>query len=106
MTAAIMSFQAIDHPHKMMILGSMMELGDYTKAEHFKVASLASAMANTKTIYVGDYFKEAAGKFGAQWYPDADMLSEDFRTNPPKDILCLIKGSRAMRLERLIAVLK
>ncbi len=102
MTSSINSFASIAHPCKFMILGSMMELGEYSVAEHLEIAKRASSLTNTTTIFVGELFRDAADKYYKQWYPDVELLTKAFSKQLLQNALILIKGSRAMRLERLL----
>jgi UDP-N-acetylmuramoyl-tripeptide--D-alanyl-D-alanine ligase len=101
-SAAIQSFAEVPHSHKVMILGAMLELGEYALAEHLEVARLASEISDTTTICIGEEFKSAASRFRLQWYPDVSALVRKFSQTLPRDTLFLVKGSRAMRLELLL----
>jgi UDP-N-acetylmuramoyl-tripeptide--D-alanyl-D-alanine ligase len=103
MSSAIESFASILHPNKLMILGAMMELGEYAMPEHFEIARLASTVANTTTIFVGNLFREPAEKLHQQWYSDVEALTRAISQHLPQNALILVKGSRSLHLESLLA---
>ena len=53
MTEALKNFATIVAANKVVILGEMMELGDYAKAEHEKIAALVKGMSLEKRIFTG-----------------------------------------------------
>lgn len=85
---------------KIVILGSMKELGNYTYKEHKKLAKLAEGFGFEEIILFGEEFKDII--------PSKGISTDSFNTliNYLQSIelhhsLILIKGSRANRLERL-----
>lgn len=92
------------------ILGDMLELGDHTRAEHRDIGRLLSERTDLDVIVlVGPSMKAAAEVLGARaaWVPDMDErhapeVAGDLRAG---DVV-LLKGSRRMRLERLVVALK
>jgi UDP-N-acetylmuramoyl-tripeptide--D-alanyl-D-alanine ligase len=106
MASAIESLSSVKHPKKMMILGAMMELGTYSANEHMAIAGMAADMTGVTTTLIGEPFREPAKKFGMSWYQDVDALISTIKENKPENTLILIKGSRAMQLERLLAAFK
>ncbi|HLF62437.1 MAG TPA: UDP-N-acetylmuramoyl-tripeptide--D-alanyl-D-alanine ligase [Saprospiraceae bacterium] len=102
MISAIKSFASIKHPCKFMILGAMMELGEYSASEHLEIARLAAGAKETTTIFIGVQFKIAADYFHMQWYAQVEDLIRALSHDLPEEALILIKGSRAMHLESLL----
>lgn len=85
---------------KSVILGDMLELGDYTAAAHHEVVDLLSGLSLNEAFLVGRHFTAAGG--GAYLtFPDADALRSHLAKHPLHDRLILIKGSRGMHLEQL-----
>jgi UDP-N-acetylmuramoyl-tripeptide--D-alanyl-D-alanine ligase len=103
MAAAIRSFGAMTHPHKVMILGAMMELGEYSDAEHSNILGLAISMKESRVICVGDAFRKLASAAGLEWFADAHLLGAALKDEQLEDALILVKGSRAMQLEGVLA---
>lgn len=99
MRAALENFYAIDANPKMVILGEMRELGDYSKAEHKKIVEWCLAQ-NIPAILIGKEFYQH--KEPTLHYFETLEKAQDFIIeNPIKNHFILIKGSRGVHLERL-----
>ncbi len=104
MKAALDNFALISHPHKMVILGEMRELGLASAAEHQKVAEQALGMGCEEVWFVGEEFQ--AYSEGALWFPDVDAVKTAIEGgNRPTGRLILIKGSNGTKLFQLPALL-
>ncbi len=103
MHVALRSFANMPQTPKLIVLGAMMELGKYTHEAHQEVAAQAIAIKNASVMFIGDAFREVAQEYGVPWYPNTEALAGLFGTQPPKHTLILLKGSRAMHLESLLA---
>ncbi|MDX1350987.1 MAG: UDP-N-acetylmuramoyl-tripeptide--D-alanyl-D-alanine ligase [Putridiphycobacter sp.] len=102
MQSAITSFAAIDATDKMMILGDMLELGDIKEAEHRAVITEIDRL-NIETIFVGAIFK-AIEPMQTHYATVEEMVGkENLASIKGKTIL--LKGSRGIRLEKLIELL-
>lgn len=100
MKAALDNFALIQHPHKMLILGEMRELGLASAAEHQKIASQALSMGCEGVWLVGEEFQAYAE--GALWFPDVDAVKTSIEGgNRPTGRLILIKGSNGTKLFQL-----
>ncbi|MEL7585590.1 MAG: UDP-N-acetylmuramoyl-tripeptide--D-alanyl-D-alanine ligase [Prolixibacteraceae bacterium] len=102
MTAALKNFAGIVHPKKTLILGDMLELGDHAAEEHQKIADLVRQENFMQIYLVGHHFAAVdagtAGKFA-----DSELLAGYLAKQPPlADHLILIKGSRGIRLEKIL----
>lgn len=99
MQAALENFRAIDTTPKMVILGEMRELGDYSKIEHKKIIEWCIAQ-NIPAILIGKEFYQH--KEPTLQYFETLEKAQDFITeNPIKNHFILIKGSHGVHLERL-----
>ena len=87
------------------VLGDMFELGDHAAPGHDEVTRAAVDVADDVTL-VGDAFAAAATRLGlaARVLPalDASDLTSIVDTWRDGDVV-LVKGSRGMRMERVIA---
>lgn len=104
MAAALQNFEAITHPCKVVILGDMFELGEYTQPEHLNIWKLATQGDFHQRFFVGDYFSGALGQ-QAEVFKDKTQLKEFLKAHPIQDALVLIKGSRSVGLEELVQYL-
>jgi UDP-N-acetylmuramoyl-tripeptide--D-alanyl-D-alanine ligase len=86
------------------ILGDMLELGEYSQVEHSKIVEFVENQKLDCIVYVGENFKKALGdkinKF--RWFPDSEKTREWFRTQDFKDYTFLLKGSRGMKIEKIL----
>lgn len=94
---------------KIAVLGDMLELGVNTEAEHYKIGRIAAEKADMLFAYGptsermlnGAITGGMAGK--ARAFTDRDRLVQILKlTAQPGDVL-LFKGSRGMRMERILA---
>lgn len=99
---AILNFARIPVPHKVAILGDMLELGEYAAEEHQKIAALAADQGFDYVVLTGPLFADAAQQLGLLHFPDVETLSEWFRTKVFEGVHFLIKGSRGMKMEQLL----
>ena len=89
-----------------LVIGDMKELGDDAEDLHREVGASARASGVDRLFALGDLSKFCVAGFGtgAAWYSNideliADVSSADSSTN------VLVKGSRSMRMERVVAAL-
>ena len=104
MRAALDNFALISHPHKMLILGEMRELGAVSAEEHQKVAAQALSLGAEAVWFVGEEFQPYSE--GAQWFPDVEAVRTALSGGAkPAERLILIKGSNGTKLFQLPALL-
>ena len=103
MIAAIDNFNKEIDNDKIIILGDMLELGDFSKDEHEKIIDRLYKMDFESIYLVGDIFSsinisdERFKKFN-----DTDQLIRELDLTKMKNKSILIKGSRSIGLEKLI----
>ena len=103
MKVAIENFIQMEAGSKVLILGDMFELGSYTEAEHRSIVELLLEWKLKPVFLIGPEFCKAAGS--APSFTCFEK-TEDFTTYlmehpvPPSTIL--IKGSRGMKLEKVV----
>ncbi|MDO9257273.1 MAG: UDP-N-acetylmuramoyl-tripeptide--D-alanyl-D-alanine ligase [Bacteroidales bacterium] len=104
MQLAIENFRQVNAPHKMVILGDMLELGDESPAEHLAIVNLVSESGFERVVFVGPDFKSVAiDKF--QCFDNSDKALEWLRQENIKDFTILVKGSRGIKMEKVLEVL-
>lgn len=103
MQAAILNFSEMPHKQKTLILGDMLELGDQSKTEHQKIVNLLNHKAFLSVYLVGNMFKQT--KHSYKTFDNADQLLTFLSENSLENQTILIKGSRAIQLEKIIPAL-
>lgn len=95
------------HSPVWLVLGDMKELGEGGREYHAQAGRHARAAGVTRMFAVGELAAVAADEFGegASVYADVPALIEDLRESMEAGVMVLIKGSRSMRLERVVAAL-
>jgi UDP-N-acetylmuramoyl-tripeptide--D-alanyl-D-alanine ligase len=98
---------------KIAVLGSMLELGEATHEEHRRIGAEAARAGFDCLLLFGD---EMAGAYEelrrsgfsgyAEWTADFASLRQQLRNLARPEDLVVLKGSRGMELERLVAELK
>ncbi len=92
------------HGKKIAVLGDMRELGDATDIEHQVLINNAITKAH-HLIVIGDYCIKAALRIQSDTISIAashEHCAEQLRTLSKTDDIVLIKGSRGMRMEKVI----
>ena len=93
------------------VLGDMGELGDNTEQLHASIGEKAKAVGINRMYCLGAYSAKACDKFGDNGKSFVDMnvllseLKNDVSENFPENVTILIKGSRAMKMERAVEAL-
>jgi UDP-N-acetylmuramoyl-tripeptide--D-alanyl-D-alanine ligase len=106
MKVALESFSNIKHSRKILVLGSMKELGANSYEEHKKLISEVRNIEFDACYLTGDEFREVVPddrKFC--WLKDTNNLRSALENAKISDALFLIKGSRSNRLEQVVDVL-
>ena len=95
---------------KIAALGGMLELGGHAPAAHYEVGRLAAATADALFAYGaihGEYLRGAreAGIAFAEGYESHEALAEALRAYLRAGDTLLCKGSRGMRMEKVLELL-
>ena len=102
MKVSIENFTVLDMKNKIMVLGDMFELGEYSDIEHQNIIQQV-VDSKIKCYFIGNHF--FANKKEHQqlnFYPTYEEFAENFSINDLNEATVLIKGSRGMALERTI----
>ena len=100
MMAALENFSEWDTSPKAVLLGDMKELGENSRAEHQKIIDFIEKKSFDKTILCGAHFASIPSPFAC--FPETNLLIEHLKTHPLQGYSVLIKGSRSIRLEKVI----
>lgn len=105
MTAALNNLESLNAPHKTAIIGDMFELGPEAPEQHKLVAELASKNKIDNLIFIGKNFNEYKESLNGLFFSTPAEAKDYLQSNPPKNSLVLLKGSRGMALEQLLPLL-
>jgi UDP-N-acetylmuramoyl-tripeptide--D-alanyl-D-alanine ligase len=92
---------------KFLVLGDMGEVGAHGAAFHSEIGHRARASNIDRLFVLGDLCTHAAAAFGegAQHFGDIDALLAALEPYLAPDVTLLVKGSRFMRMERVVQAL-
>ncbi len=100
----------ITNGRRFVVLGDMLELGDFSEMEHRNLADVAKASFIDALFLFGTYTKftaERATALGlrAAHFEDMASLITELKAALNEDDVVLVKGSRSMRMERVVTAL-
>ena len=106
MEVALDNIATMEAEHKVLILGDMLELGEWSEEAHINILHKADKVAE-RIILVGNEFAKAYNKseeLSAEYslYPTTTEALATLDKEPVSDSLVLLKGSRGIKLEILI----
>ncbi len=89
---------------RVLVLGDMAELGAAAADMHRRVGELARRLGVHKLYAVGELSRNAVAGFGdgAHHYRNQEELVESLLTGMHSDMTVLVKGSRVMRMEKVV----
>ncbi|MEY2794047.1 MAG: UDP-N-acetylmuramoyl-tripeptide--D-alanyl-D-alanine ligase [Bacteroidota bacterium] len=107
MSAAIQHFNETEQDPKIVILGDMFELGEVSAEEHAAIGKQLAKCKIEKILLVGTHFQHALVHLpNAYYFPDKFGLHNWLQDHSIKDSFILVKGSRGIALESVLAFLE
>ncbi|MCL1868647.1 MAG: UDP-N-acetylmuramoyl-tripeptide--D-alanyl-D-alanine ligase [Paludibacter sp.] len=103
MREAILSFENMKINKKIVILGDMYELGTESQQEHQKIVHLLEECNFDNCFLIGKNFAQTRTFF--QTFANTDEFVNYLKNNELRGFNILIKGSRAVKLEKTIELL-
>lgn len=93
---------------KLLVLGDMGELGDDAARLHAETGAQVRAAGISRLLTTGTLSRNTVEGFGkgASWHADIDELTARVKTELHADTNILVKGSRFMRMERVVEALR
>ena len=101
MKVALENFSKMNAKRKNVVLGDMFELGTSSNEEHQKIAAFAEILPFEQVVLIGKNFSKVKTS-KARKYPTFEAFQTSFKTDSSSTYL--IKGSRGMALERIVAL--
>lgn len=102
---SLKNLERISHPRKVAILGDMFELGSHSAEEHQHMVDLLRTMDLMDVVLIGQAYTSTEHPASFRVFASTDMALEELQKHPIKNCLILLKGSRGMKLERLLDTL-
>lgn len=102
MMEAIKNMENINHDKKVLILGDMLELGEYSLMEHQNIIEKVEEINPNLAIFVGDMFMKADISKTHLCFKTNGEAIKYISANPIQDAIILIKGSRGIKMESLL----
>jgi UDP-N-acetylmuramoyl-tripeptide--D-alanyl-D-alanine ligase len=107
MSAAISHFAETEGTPKLVILGDMFELGESSQEEHAALGKLIAGLSFEKVLLVGQHMQHALIHLpSAYYFPDKFGLHTWLQDHPIQGSFLLVKGSRGIQLESVLAFLE
>ena len=103
MRAAILNFNRLELPNKMLWIGGMKEMGPEERNEHLELVSLITQYAWADVILVGKEFAGISEDF--KWFENSGEAAAYIKANQPQDSSILVKGSRGSKMELMVEAL-
>jgi UDP-N-acetylmuramoyl-tripeptide--D-alanyl-D-alanine ligase len=104
MKVAIENFNGIQSDNKILVLGAMMELGEESIKEHENLTALIQQYGFKNVILVGRNFKNTHRSY--TYFDKAEEAASFIQQQNYQHVYCLIKGSRSMQMEKVLAAFK
>jgi UDP-N-acetylmuramoyl-tripeptide--D-alanyl-D-alanine ligase len=101
MRAAILNFAQMAVEQKTLILGDMLELGEQSDIEHQNIVDLLQQNKFSTVLLVGSDFIKTKNSYLN--FTDVSELTNYLNSNPITDNYVLIKGSRGIKLEKVLS---
>ena len=105
MRVALENFASMNTFPKVVILGDMFELGAESRTEHESILTLLKDFSFSEVLLIGPRFGEVSSDSGFLCFDSTDNAYEWLIANPITNASILVKGSRGMKLEKLIPAL-
>lgn len=92
---------------RILVLGDMAELGEFSAQAHQQIGELAKEMSIDAMYSIGEYTQLAQQAFGkkGEHFSSHVALIEKLKQEAKSDVTILIKGSRSSRMEKFVEAL-
>ena len=107
--AAIENLKQYQSKHKLkyVVLGDMLELGEHSFAYHKQILETLGENEFDHVLLVGPCFMESGNSYKTKFhfFEDSLQAAKYIEQHPPEDAVILIKGSRGIKMERILKAL-
>ncbi len=105
MMAALRNFVSLKGNQKCIILGDMLELGETSQEEHQLIVNFIETQDFQEIYLVGPQFLNTTDRTKKKKFEHVELLTTHLKTQPIKNKIILIKGSRGIHLEKTLEFL-
>lgn len=102
MRHALNNFSKMNANQRVAIIGSMLELGDYSDSEHNEIAKYAKSLSFQQVVLVGKEFESAATEVELPHFENTEQLKTWLNLKAFENTHILLKGSRGIGLEKVL----
>ncbi len=102
MMSSLESFGRLKASSKVIVLGDMMELGEFASSEHRKILELAQSLELSEKIFVGKNFYKERHDFEGIYFEEINAAREYFKSKNLTNSTILLKGSRGISVESIL----
>jgi UDP-N-acetylmuramoyl-tripeptide--D-alanyl-D-alanine ligase len=91
-----------------LVLGDMFELGEHARELHYDTGEVLADSHVDRLFTVGDLSRHTVRGFGngGEWFASIDDLIASVMTDISANVNVLVKGSRGMRMERVVNAIR
>jgi UDP-N-acetylmuramoyl-tripeptide--D-alanyl-D-alanine ligase len=103
MKASLQAFNASRPERKVLVIGDMLELGEYSKKAHQQLVDYVDQLSGIAEVFlVGEHFMRTQTSDRFQKYLNVDKLKLDWEKYNWQNHFIFLKGSRSIKLEKLL----
>jgi UDP-N-acetylmuramoyl-tripeptide--D-alanyl-D-alanine ligase len=102
MKLAIKNFAKQAYEQKLLLLGSMAELGAESEQEHRDILQLINQYQWKEVVLVGEEFRKVNASF--KQFPNSADAADWFKQQNFEKVAALVKGSRSTQMEKVIGL--
>lgn len=103
MKLSLESFAKVNASLKLVVLGDMLELGEFSQTEHKEILTLVESLGIKEAIYVGENFYKEKEGFNGAFYKKIEDAREYFKIKGYQNYYILLKGSRGISVESILS---
>jgi UDP-N-acetylmuramoyl-tripeptide--D-alanyl-D-alanine ligase len=106
MKLSLESFLTSPATKKGVVLGDMLELGEYADEEHKKIFKYVLASPFSTRIFIGNFFKKALEGVSGDyvWFETSTEAHDWFTAQHFTGVTFLLKGSRGIQVEKILGL--
>lgn len=102
MELALKSFASLNVSPKAVVLADMLELGEYSEAEHMAILEVIKKLGFNKVVLIGSTFGKVKADYPCEYFLTTEEAARWFGQQAFQNWHILFKGSRKYTLEKLI----